>query len=198
MTDVTDGSLPPLSEETNVTCCSTGSTGGPLKILHVDDEKPFLELVKLYLESHSDSVRVKSAASTSQFFSLLSKCSYDVIISDYRMPEMNGLDLLLETRKRGIESPFILLTGEDAAVITRQALEYHGVNSYGYFLDPFQLHEFLGIGWCYQCYILNFTGVDYYLNKKGNVHDLFNELLYFLSLINEKRSKHLKDLLAID
>ncbi|MFW9995523.1 MAG: response regulator [Candidatus Odinarchaeota archaeon] len=179
------------SKVTSVTCHSTGS---PVKVLHIDDEESFLELVKLYLENLSDCVKVTSASSTSQFFSLLDESSYDIIISDYHMPGMNGLELLLETRKRGVESPFILLTGEKVTIITSQALNYHGISICSHYRDQFRFHESLGIVCYYQCRALNFAGVDYYLYKNGNICDLFSELLYFINSINEKRSKHLKDL----
>jgi len=187
MTGITENSLISASERESLIYCSINN---PIKVLHIDDEKPFLELTKLYLENISDRVRVKSASSATQFFSLIAECSYDIIISDYSMPEMNGLDLLREIRKRGVESPFILLTGENLSVITRQALHYHMINDYEYYYSQLQFHESLGIECCYQYHALNFTGVDCYLHKSGNVLDFFNELLHFINLISLKKKKH--------
>ncbi|MEI6795728.1 MAG: response regulator, partial [Methanomassiliicoccales archaeon] len=57
----------------------------------------------------------------------LSKCCdpkspYDVIISDYQMPEMNGIELLKQLRTNGITSPFILFTGRGREEIVIEAL----------------------------------------------------------------------------
>ncbi|MFW9997521.1 MAG: hypothetical protein ACFFD4_36105 [Candidatus Odinarchaeota archaeon] len=105
-------------------------------------------------------------------------------MSDYWMPNMNGLDLLVETRKRGIDSPFILLTGENSAVITCLALGHSKIGCCDYHESNHpQFYESLGIGFRNQRNALNFIDVDYYLHKNGNNHDLFNELLHFVSAI---------------
>lgn len=81
-----------------------------MKVLIVDNDPLFLELSKTFLEvfHHIPSDTVESAG---EALSMLEKDSYDVIISDYDMPVMNGITLLKTIRNKRINIPFILFTG---------------------------------------------------------------------------------------
>ncbi len=49
--------------------------------------------------------------------------AFDVIISDFKMPGIDGLQLLKHLRSEGIETPFILVTGYGSIDMTMEALE---------------------------------------------------------------------------
>ena len=53
---------------------------------------------------------------------LLEERRFDVIVSDYQMPEMDGLRLLRELRGRGGTTPFIIFTGRGREVVAIEAL----------------------------------------------------------------------------
>ena len=62
---------------------------------------------------------IDNACCVDEAFKKLSTGQYDVVISDYEMPQKNGLDFLKELREQKNQIPFILFTGkgrEDVAV----------------------------------------------------------------------------------
>lgn len=82
-----------------------------MKVLIVDDDPPsFLELSKTFLEIFHD-IPSDTVDSAREALNMLEKDSYDVIVSDYDMPVMNGIALLKTIRDKRINIPFILFTG---------------------------------------------------------------------------------------
>lgn len=89
-----------------------------IKILAIDDEPAHLNLTKICLEDNED-ISVEVAGSASEALAKIDSNEYDVVVSDYQMPRMDGLQLLKELNERKCEVPFILFTGkgrEDIAV----------------------------------------------------------------------------------
>ena len=60
----------------------------------------------------------------------LTKVQYDIIISDYEMPQKNGLEFLKELREEKNETPFILFTGKGREEVAIKALN---LGADGYF-----------------------------------------------------------------
>jgi FOG: CheY-like receiver len=81
-----------------------------LRVLAVDDEPAFLELTRAYLERDGD-IEVETTSSPLQALDMLTETPYDAIVADYEMPEMNGIALLQEVRRRGLSIPFIIFSG---------------------------------------------------------------------------------------
>ncbi|MGB8309037.1 MAG: response regulator, partial [Methanoregula sp.] len=92
-----------------------------ISLLCIDDEPLFLDAFKARLEQEKDLV-VTTALSAADALDLLNRQYFDVIISDYAMPEMDGLSLLKEIRARGGQSIFIMATAKRLAHIARDAL----------------------------------------------------------------------------
>ncbi len=99
-----------------------------MKVLLVDDDPLFLELSQTFLEvfHHIASDTVDSAREALQ---KLEKDSYDVVISDYDMPFMDGITFLRTIRNKSINIPFILFTGVSKDEVIHKAIE-NGVNSF--------------------------------------------------------------------
>ncbi len=93
----------------------------PARVLYVDDETSLLELGKVFLEQYPD-VSVETVASAQAALDLLSKKTFDAIVSDYRMPEMDGIEFLKHVRRLYKDLPFILFTGRSREEIVIQAL----------------------------------------------------------------------------
>ena len=81
-----------------------------ISILYVDDEPGLLEIGKLFLE-RSGQFSVDIITSAPAALTLLDTKTYDAIISDYQMPEMDGIEFLKKVRTSGNTIPFILFTG---------------------------------------------------------------------------------------
>jgi len=92
-----------------------------IRVLHVDDDVSFLQYAKRSLETNRD-FQVENANSVSEAMSKLTFRKYDVIISDYQMPQKNGLEFLIELRCCGILTPFILVADREKAEIVIKAL----------------------------------------------------------------------------
>ena len=78
------------------------------KILAVEDEKDIQELLVFNLES--DHLEIKTANSGNEALSILENESFDLIISDIKMPNGSGIELLETLKGNGSNTPFIFLT----------------------------------------------------------------------------------------
>jgi PAS domain S-box-containing protein len=90
-------------------------------LLYVDDEPTLLEIGKLFLEE-SGKFSVDIISSAPAALALMDTKTYDAIISDYQMPEMDGIEFLKRVRSSGNTIPFILFTGRGREEVVIQAL----------------------------------------------------------------------------
>ena len=82
-----------------------------LRILVVDDEEEMRDLLQEILRDIGI-VRVHLAENGEMAWQRLSRSEldYDLVISDWLMPRMDGLQLLQKMRQWGLEKPFMMLT----------------------------------------------------------------------------------------
>jgi PAS domain S-box-containing protein len=99
-----------------------------IRVLHVDDEAGFLKVAKQCLEMQGI-FEVDTALSVKEATEKMKKKTYDAVVSDYMMPEKNGLEFLEELRKKGNKIPFIMFTGRGREEVAIQALNY-GADQY--------------------------------------------------------------------
>ena len=87
-------------------------------VLFVDDDPEICSIAKQYLAIHSDIV-VNTVESARESLYLLQKNPYTVIVSDYFMPDMDGVTFLKKVRTLNTHIPFIIYTGhgDETAVI---------------------------------------------------------------------------------
>src|SRR5215475_3365565 len=108
----------------------------PAKILVVDDEKSILLLLKEALSQWG--YQVTCASSATEALELLKNGLFDAIISDIRMPDMTGLDLLREIRKQDETIEVVMMTGYPTIASAVQALKE---GAYDYLSKPLILDE---------------------------------------------------------
>ncbi|MFM9268218.1 EAL domain-containing protein [Tychonema sp. BBK16] len=90
-----------------------------LKLLIIEDTTEDLELMVIALESGGVDFSFDTAQTEKECRELLQNGKYDAVLSDYRLPGFNGLDVLKMMRALEQNIPFILVTGslgEEAAV----------------------------------------------------------------------------------
>jgi len=91
-------------------------------VLYVDDETSLLDLAQVYLErTHTFSVTTKTSAN--EGLELLKNRNFDAIISDYAMPQKDGIEFLKEVRAGYGGIPFILFTGKGREEIAIEAID---------------------------------------------------------------------------
>ena len=96
----------------------------PLRILHLEDEPDFAELVRTLLEQDGLAVEIKRVGDRLAFMQALEGGSFDLVISDYHLPSFTGLEALALVRKKFPQTPFILVSGtigENAAIESLKA-----------------------------------------------------------------------------
>jgi len=93
----------------------------PARILIVDDERSIRELLEIFLRK--EGYEVQKAQSVTEALDLIKSTEFDLIVSDIRMPEMSGIDLLRHVRSNNFNGQFILLTAFASADAAIQALK---------------------------------------------------------------------------
>src|SRR6185312_13673034 len=82
----------------------------PIHIALIDDDEAVLDALALYLARHD--VEVSPFKRTEDFLAALDRAaSFDCLVSDVRLPEMSGLDLVVRLVERRFAAPIILITG---------------------------------------------------------------------------------------
>jgi len=80
------------------------------RILVVDDEPDMLFMTRLFIEQAFPGVHVDTAETGPDALRLLEKSTYDAVVSDYRMPKMDGLEFLMQAAARIPADRRILMT----------------------------------------------------------------------------------------
>ena len=83
------------------------------RILVVDDESAVLDALSSTLRNQLIGAVVDTAATADAALKQLAQTNYDAVVSDIRMPDMDGLTLLKEIRALAPATPTILITGVD-------------------------------------------------------------------------------------
>jgi PAS domain S-box-containing protein len=92
-----------------------------ISVLYVEDDTSLLEIGKFLLEKDG-SVKVDTCSSVNDAVKKISGKHYDVIISDYAMPVMNGIQFLKSLRSGGETIPFFFFAGKGRKSVIIEAL----------------------------------------------------------------------------
>nr|WP_244209994.1 response regulator [Haloarcula quadrata] len=93
-----------------------------ITVLHVDDEPDFLDVAAELLEQQSSDFNVITETSGTEALERLAASDVDCIVSDYKMPEQDGIELLEAVRETYPDVPFILFTGQGSETVASDAI----------------------------------------------------------------------------
>lgn len=100
------------------------------KILIVDDEMIFRRGIRAMLQKSDFSIGlISEAVDGCEAMQLLAQDNFDIVITDIRMPRMDGLMLCKSIRERGLRPGIIILSGYDDFKYAQTAIQY-GVSDY--------------------------------------------------------------------
>ncbi|MBC2716436.1 MAG: response regulator [Desulfobacteraceae bacterium] len=137
-------------------------------VLIVDDDQAFLRLIQKDLEGFSESFNVLTAESGNSALDLLTKTYVSFVVSDLRMPGMDGFELLSSILKKFPDIPVYMMTSYDKPKTKDVVIKSGAV---GYLRKPFTAIELFG-------------EITKTLNKKAEGGSLHNVTLEtFLQLI---------------
>lgn len=106
------------------------------RILIVDDERNIRHNLGAFFESLGH--EVAEAESAERALAAAAATAFDVVLTDYRMAEMNGLELLRETKRRAPDIPVVLMT---AYATVDNAVAAMKAGAYDYLTKPFSLDQ---------------------------------------------------------
>jgi PAS domain S-box-containing protein len=92
-----------------------------ISVLLVDDDPALLEITRIYLTRNKEMV-LDTAQSAGEAIEKLKNKTYDVIVSDYDMPVISGIEFLKTIRSSGDLTPFIIFTGKGQEQVAMEAI----------------------------------------------------------------------------
>ena len=106
------------------------------RILVVDDETSMRQLLEITLRKEGH--RVTMAESGQKAVEAFSKAAYDLVISDIKMPDRSGVEVLRVVKQSAPETPVIMITAYSSAETAVEALR---LGAYDYIAKPFEIDE---------------------------------------------------------
>ena len=139
-----------------------------ISVLVVDDASFIRDLVKKCLRNYFPGIRTEDAVNGKKAQAMLAKEAFDLVLCDWEMPEMSGLELLTWCREQDNlkTMPFVMVTSRGDKENVVQAIQA-GVS--GYVSKPFTNEQLL-------------TKVKQALNKVGKLDTLMTVSYTHLTL----------------
>jgi two-component system, OmpR family, response regulator len=108
------------------------------KVLIVDDELDFLETIVKRLQVRN--IEASGVDSGPKALELLNEQDFDVVILDVKMPGMDGIETLVEMKKKKPLTEVIMLTGHASVESGIQGMQ---LGAFDYLMKPIALDELL-------------------------------------------------------
>lgn len=91
------------------------------KILVIDDEMDMLMMLRMLIEENTG-YSVETTNNPSEGLKRLSEEPFDLVITDLKMPAMDGLELFLELKKTAPTLPVIIITAYGSQEVADEAI----------------------------------------------------------------------------
>ena len=111
-----------------------------IKILIIEDDLTFAEILEGFLTRHKYEVRVTHGVKKSKL--LLDEQVFDLLLVDYRLPDGTGLDILSHLREKGMLQPVIIMTSFNDV---RTAVKFIQLVAFTYITKPVNPDELVMI-----------------------------------------------------
>ena len=105
-------------------------------ILIVDDERSMREFLGIYLRR--EGYRIEAASGGNEAIAAIKSRAFDVIITDLRMPDVDGLTILAEAKRTRPDAEVIVVT---AFSTTETAIAAMKAGAHDYLTKPFKIDE---------------------------------------------------------
>lgn len=89
-------------------------------ILLIDDDLGFLRTLKEELSSYNEDWNILTAENGKQGVALIDSHSVDLVVTDLRMPVMDGYELLTYLGEKRPAMPFIVMTADDSRAVDQR------------------------------------------------------------------------------
>ncbi len=106
------------------------------KILLIDDDEGLIHFLGRFFQRKG--YEVSACLSGRDALEQIERESFDLILLDYKMPDLNGIDILIKLKKSQIKTPVIIMT---AYGTTELAIEAMKRGAYDYLIKPFERKE---------------------------------------------------------
>src|SRR3979490_1299736 len=100
-----------------------GPMSNPLRLLLVEDSEADAELLALELRRAGFVLQFERVDSAAALAAALDRATWDLIISDNSMPGFSGTAALAQLRSRGLDIPFIFVSGTMGEDLAARALD---------------------------------------------------------------------------
>ena len=110
------------------------------KILIIEDEEPIRRVLVRILIDENENFQITEAKDGKEGISLLKKEKFDLVLCDIKMPKMDGIEVLQETKINNINIPFIILTGHGNLETAVDAMK---LGAYDFISKPPDLNRLL-------------------------------------------------------
>jgi DNA-binding response OmpR family regulator len=108
------------------------------KVLVIEDDKSIVDLLEIHLKDLS--CDVTTTLDGAEGLRKATSETFDLIVLDIMLPNVNGLDICKEVRKRDIYTPVLMLTSKSEEVDKVIGLE---IGADDYLPKPFSIREFI-------------------------------------------------------
>lgn len=105
------------------------TTDTSITVLHLDDERGALTTTANYFERFEEDISIETTTDPEQAVERARQEEFDLLLCDFEMPTMDGLEVFSTVRETGLDIPFVLYTGKGSQTVKHEALEA-GVTAY--------------------------------------------------------------------
>ncbi|MBV6342017.1 response regulator transcription factor [Candidatus Magnetobacterium casense] len=109
-----------------------------MKVLIIEDDKILNESLQVYLRSQG--MTVDAVVDETEFEWFLASNTYDAVVLDLMMPRIRGEDIIARMRRKGVNTPVLVLTAKNTITDKERCFE---LGADDYITKPFEIRELL-------------------------------------------------------